>query len=223
VTRSYVEVASLIWMISLPMCAGTIAVANEVVAVLLGPRWEDAATVVRLLALGTVFGVMTANTHYVYWAVGHSRAVAAISAVGAAIVVPVTVVCSHLAGYTGVALAYALTSAALVPINFAMLRRLAGVGFMDLWVYVWRVTLAAMAMLAILLAALPHPSHEAASAAALVLLLKIVVGAATYVATVAALWLAGGKPDGPERRTLQLAIQWTHRRMKRYARNSEGP
>jgi O-antigen/teichoic acid export membrane protein len=223
VAGSYLEIASFIWMISLPMCAGLIIVATEVVALLLGPRWEDAESVIRLLALGAVFTVMTANTHYVYWAVGHSRIVAGLSAVGAAIIVPVTIVCSHLAGYKGVALAYALTSAALVPVNFALLRRLAGVGFADLWYRVWRVTLAAIVMLVTLFFTMPQQGHETASAAARVLLMKVALGVTTYVATAAALWLACGRPDGPERRALQLAQQRTQRRTKAPAPDSEIP
>ena len=215
VANSYIEISSLIWMICLPMCAGTIGVATEVVRLLLGTQWEDSGIVVRFLALGTAFGVMTANTHYVYWALGYPRVVAALSAVGAAIIVPATIVCSHLAGYIGVALAYSVTSAVLVPINFAMLRHHAGVGFTDLWVRVWRVTLATCTMLIILFIAFPSPAQETAAGAVVMLLVKIGVGAATYVATTAAAWLACGRPNGPERRALQLALlaaKWRVRR-----------
>jgi lipopolysaccharide exporter len=211
VAGSYLEVASFIWMVSLPMCAGMIAVANDVVAVLLGAQWQDSAAVIRWLALGTAFSVLTANTHYVYWAVGHSRVVAAIGAVGAVVIVPATIICSHLAGFQGVALAYALTTAAMVPVNFAFLRRLAGVRFIDVLRRAWRVTLAAAVMLAILLLALPQPVRESASSAAVLLALKISVGVLAYLLTAAVLWLACGRPAGPEGRALQLLLQWARR------------
>jgi len=211
VAGSYIEISSLIWMISLPMCAGTAAVATEAVALLLGPRWQDAEAVLRLLALGTAFTVMTANTHYVYWVAGHSRAVAAISAAGAAIMVPVTILCAHFAGYKGVAMAYVLTSAALVPVNFATLRRLAGVGFAALWVRVWRVAVAAIVMFITLTVAFPRPSRETALVAAALLLTKVVIGASVYALTAAALWTTCGRPEGPEQRALQLAAQWGRR------------
>lgn len=220
VAGSYLEIASLIWMISLPMCAGTFAVAPEIVALLLGPKWQDAATIIRLLSVGTVFGVMTANTHYVYWVVGHSRVVAGLSAIGAAIVIPTTMICAHLAGFRGVAVAYALTNAALVPVNFSMLRRLAGVGFADLWTVTWRVTLAALAMLATLFIAIPQPGHETAPVASLVLSSKVLLGALTYTATAAAIWLACGRPAGPELRVLRLARQWLRRKSDDAAQRS---
>jgi lipopolysaccharide exporter len=222
---SYLKIGSLIWLVSLPMCAGIIAVAPEAVALLLGPRWTDAETVVRLLALGTVFTVLTANTHYVYWALGHTRIVAIISGVGAAIVIPVTMLCSHFGGYKGVALAYAVTNAFLVPVNFAMLRRLAGVKFTDLLIHTWRVSAAAVAMLALLYLSFPGSAHQIASGAAVLLAAKVSIGILTYVATTALLWWMAGRPDGPERWVLQLIDQWVHaRRTKRQrGQNSDVP
>jgi O-antigen/teichoic acid export membrane protein len=204
---SYLEIVSMIWLIALPVCAGTIAVAGEVVRLLLGTQWEDAAPVVRLLTLGTAFGVATANTHYVYWALGHARVVAALSAMGAALVIPLTIVGAHLVGYIGVAWAYAVTSAVLTPINFVMLRRYAAISFTDLWARVWRVTLAAGTMLVALVVAFPGAPHESAAAAALLLLVKVAVGAAIYAGGALLLWLACGRPDGPERRALELLMR----------------
>jgi len=218
VTHSYLEIASVIWMISLPMCAGLIVVAPEVVQLMLGSQWEGAETVVGLLSVGTAFSVATANTHYVYWALGRSKVVATLSGVGAAVLIPSTVFCSHLMGYKGAALAWAITSATLAPINFMMLKRDAGISFLDLWARVWRVTLGAAAMLLALLVVLPRFTHATASAAALVLIAKVVAGAAVYVATVSAMWLACGRPEGPESRILQLALKWWRRPLGRTAK-----
>lgn len=222
---SYLKTASLIWMVSLPMCAGIAAVAPEAVVLILGPRWADAEAIVRLLALGTVFTVLTANTHYVYWALGHGRIVATISAVGAAAVIPVTMVCSHFAGYKGVALAYAVTNAFLVPVNFAMMWRLVGVKFTDLLIHTWRVSAAAIAMFSVLYLALPGSVHEIASGAAILLAAKAAIGVIIYGALTALLWWAAGKPDGPERWLWQLVLQWTRarREARRGGQNSAAP
>jgi lipopolysaccharide exporter len=223
--QSYLKTASLIWMVSLPMCAGIAAVAPEAVALLLGPRWADAETIVRLLALGTVFTVLTANTHYVYWALGHTRIVAIISAVGAVAVIPVTVLCAHFAGYKGVALAYAVTNAFLVPVNFAMLWRLVGVKFTDLLIHTWRVSAAALGMLAVLYFTFPGSAHEIASGAAILLAVKVSIGVTFYVAMTALLWWVAGRPDGPERWVVQLVLQWVHGRKvaRQGGQNPEAP
>jgi lipopolysaccharide exporter len=138
---SYLSIAALIWTVSLPIAAGIVAVAPEAIAILLGPQWQAACGVLRWLAIGTAFTVMISNTHYVYWALGHTRVAAGLGAVGATIVVVLTVVCSHFWGYPGVAFAFALSSALIVPVNFVVLRRLAGIPFSDLWRRVWRIVL----------------------------------------------------------------------------------
>jgi O-antigen/teichoic acid export membrane protein len=195
---SYVRIASLIWMISLPMAAGTVAVAPEVIALLLGPRWQDAQVVLRWLAIGTAFTVMTSNTHYVYWALGYSRTVAALGMVGAAIIVPTTVICSHFAGYAGVAFAFALASALLVPINFTVLRRLAGISITQLAHRVWRVALGTIVMSIVLRAAFPQSGQVAGTTALFLLAQKVGLGAITYVVAVWSTWQLTGAADGPE-------------------------
>jgi O-antigen/teichoic acid export membrane protein len=216
---SYLEIASMIWLISLPMCAGTIATASEIVRLFLGPQWEDAAAVLRWLALGTAFNVLVANTHCVYLALGHARILAALNALGAAIIVPMTIVMSHLAGFLGVAIAYALTAGVLVPVNFAWLRRRAGIRFGSLWPRVWRVTLASSVMLVVLDLAVPRAGSETAAAAALTLLVKVASGAALYATALAAMWLASGRPEGPERQALRLVLRWSKRLVRQDARS----
>ncbi|HVN43776.1 MAG TPA: oligosaccharide flippase family protein [Steroidobacteraceae bacterium] len=206
---SYLEIASIIWTIALPLCAGLIGVVAEAVRLVLGPRWEGADTVVTLFSVATAFGVMTANTHYVYWALGRSKAVAMLSALSALLVIPSTIICSsYYNNFRGAALAWVITSAVLTPVNFTMLRRFAGISFLDLWRRVWRVCLGAVAMLVVLLTVLSFPVPETVSAAALQLLLKVLAGATVYVGSVTAMWLACGRPEGPESRMLQLALQF---------------
>lgn len=202
--ESYVSVAPLIWMISLPMAAGIVAVAPEAIELLLGPQWYAARAVLRWLAIGTAFTVMTTNTQTVYWALGHTRVAAGLGMAGAAIVVPATIICSHFAGYPGVAFAFALASALLVPINFAVLRRLAGIRFADLWSQVWRIALGTAVMSTALWLCFPELGVADTRSAILIFIGKVVTGAATYVLAVWLAWLACGKPMGPE----AVALEW---------------
>jgi O-antigen/teichoic acid export membrane protein len=176
--------------------------------VLLGPRWHDAAPVIRLLALATVFSVLTSNTHYVYWALGMPRLVAALSATGAVMIVPTTMICGHIAGYLGVAFAGVLTNAALVPVNFLLLKRYAGVSFFELWARTWRVTAAAVLMLIVLWTLFPAVDYQSASPAVIALAMKVAAGALVYVSFVLVAWLLCGKPDGPETTALRAVAAW---------------
>jgi O-antigen/teichoic acid export membrane protein len=201
---SYLSIAPLIWMVSLPIAAGIAAVSPEIIRLLLGPQWQAAEAVLRWLALGTAFTVMTANTHYVYWALGHSRVGAALSLAGVVMIVPLTFVFSRMVGYTGVAIAFACASAALIPINFTILRRLAGIEFVDLWERVWRIALATIVMSITLWLAFTASGSANAKTALVLLLAKAAVGVVTYTGTVWMAWVARGKPVGPERATLNV-------------------
>jgi lipopolysaccharide exporter len=201
---SYVSIASLIWAIALPMAAGTIAVAPEAVALLLGPQWHDARVVLRWLALGTLFTVLTTNTHYVYWALGQSRTVALLGAIGIAVLVPTTITLSHIFGYIGAALAFAAASAVIVPVNFIFLRRLAGIRFRDLWRRVWRIVLATAVMCAVLWELFPDSPTFDPKSALFGFACKAVVGAITYTATVALAWFFCRMPEGPEQQVANL-------------------
>lgn len=214
---SYVSIASLIWMISLPMAVGIAAVAPEAIRLLLGPRWQGAQIVLQWLAVGTAFSVMIANTHYVYWALGHSRVVAGLSVVGAAIVVPATIVCSHLAGYAGIAFAFAIASALLVPITFIVLRRLAGIGFGDLWPRVWRIVLGTAVMAAVLWLVFGTSELVEVKTALRLLGAKMIVGTTTYVAVVYVAWLACGRPEGPEHTMAGAVVRAVSRARRRFA------
>ena len=216
---SYLSIAPLIWMVSLPIAAGTAAVAPEIIRLLLGPQWQAAQAVLRWLALGTAFTVMTANTHYVYWALGHSRVVAGLNLAGVAVIVPATIIFSHLVGYSGVALAFACASALLVPINFTILRRLAGIGFADLWVRVWRIALGTAGMSMTLWFAFTTSESPNAKTALVLLVAKAAVGVITYVGIVWLSWLACGRPPGPEGAVLELILR-IRNRTSRYAGNA---
>ncbi len=201
---SYVSIASLIWTIALPMAAGTIAIAPEAVALLLGPKWHDARVVLRWLALGTLFSVLTTNTHYVYWALGQSRIVAVLGAIGVATLVPATIVLSHAFGYVGAAIAFAAASAVMVPINFIFLRRLAGIRFRDLWMRIWRIVLGTAVMCGMLWELFPDSPTFEPKKALYGFIGKAVVGAATYTAIVGLVWFLCGRPSGPERQVANI-------------------
>lgn len=215
VRDSYLATAPLIWTLALPISLGTIAVAPQAVAVLLGAQWLAAVPVVTLLSLGMAFTVMTSNTHYVYWALGHSRITAVLTTISVCMTIVLSVIGSRLAGYVGVAGAFAVQSALLVPVNFHFLRRLAGVGFVDLWKRVWRVVLGGVLMLAGVWVAFPEAPASGVGPAAWLLLKETMSGVPIYVAVVMCCWWFQGKPDGPESVIFQIVSNRINRMARR--------
>jgi lipopolysaccharide exporter len=214
---SYVGIVSLVWMISLPMAAGTAAVAPAAIRLLLGPNWQGADAVVRWMAIGTAFSVMSAGTHYVYWALGRTQIPATISAAGAVAVIPITMLCSHFAGYAGVAFAYACVSAVMVPVIFTLLRRVAGIRFAQLWPQVWRVVLGTSVMSAVLGLVFAGSKIDSSASALRLLVEQAVLGAVIYTAVVYVAWRLCARPPGPEHTLEQGALRALSRWTRRYA------
>jgi hypothetical protein len=165
---------------------------------------------------------MTANTHYVYWALGHARVVAGLGATGLLIVVLTTLVCSRVASYPGVAFAFALASALLVPVNFSVLRRLAGIRFSDLAGRVWRIALGAIVMSAVLWAIFTTSGVVDAKTAMRALASKVAIGTVTYLLVVWMAWVACGRPSGPESALLEVVRQIARRFQPRLRSGPQG-
>ncbi len=212
---SYCSIASLIWMITLPMAAGIAAVAPAIIRLLLGSQWQAAEPVLRWMAVGVAFWALAANTHYVYWALGRTRIPAFTSAAGAVIVIPTTIVCSQLWGYVGVIVAGTLTAALLVPLNFVLLSRVAGIRFAELWYQVWRIVLGTAVMGAVLWLLFAESAITGPATALRVLMEEIAVGAVTYTTVVYVAWLVCGRPPGPERVVEELTLRAVSRWMRR--------
>jgi len=217
VKASYLSITSLVWMISLPMAAGIALVAPAIIRLLLGPRWHGTEAVLRWMAVGAGFMVMYGGTHPVYWALGRTRVPAATVAMGAAIVIPLTIVCSHFAGYLGVAFAYACVSAILVPINFTLLRRVAGIRFAELWHQVWRVVLGTLVMSAAVCLMFAGTRIDSSTSAVRVLAAEVVLGALIYSSVVYVAWRACARPPGPEHLVEQIGVRALSRLRHRYA------
>ena len=196
---SYISIATLVWMISLPMAAGTAAVAPALIRLILGPRWQAAESVLRCMAVGMAFTVMNTSTFNVYWAVGRPRIPAATGAAGVALVIPLTIVCSHFMGYVGVAFAYACVSAVMVPVNFKLLRHVAGIPVREVWHQAWRIILGTVVMSAAVAVVFAGSRIDSSMTALRVLAEQVLLGAVIYTVVVYVAWRVCASPPGPER------------------------
>jgi lipopolysaccharide exporter len=202
IKRTYLKVAPAIWLLALPITMGTLVVAPEAIRIFLGPTWKDAVSVLQLTAIGAAFTTMTANTHYVYWALNRPNVVVALSVVGFLIAAPLTVIWGRSHGVDGVVMAYIVGSGALVPINLTLLYRMAQISVADLLSKVWRVMIATAAMVLAVKGLFPHHMEYTLSQAILLLATKAAMGVAVYALVLLGLWRLAGMPLGVERDTL---------------------
>lgn len=180
--RAYLRACAAIAFVTFPLMAGATALAPELIAVLLGPKWRPVAPLVRILApVGMVQSIGT-TTGYIYMAMGKTSTMFRWSLVSTGLTVAGFVIGLHW-GVGGVASSYAIVTLLTlfpvfwIPFRFIRLR------VRDLWIALWPITSATAAM-AIATAALRWlVLGSIRLPAALALLVFVPFGAAIYLAT----------------------------------------
>lgn len=183
--------------LALPAAAGLAMVAGDLVPVMLGETWVDAAPILAALALAFGANALTHSGNYLLMTLGRYRAQSLLQWALAASLAVLMFVAYPESGAVQIAwFRVALALGSILAITVLSLRCLPGVGIIDLWAFVWRPILATLTMVAVL-AALAGPCSSLSPWAALSV--KVLAGVSVYAVTLLALWRIAGRPDGAER------------------------
>jgi lipopolysaccharide exporter len=197
----YLSVMGMVGLLAIPAVAGMAATAPLIVPVILGPNWLDAQVILTVLAFFGITQVVQSNAFSAYMALGRPDILARLTASHVIVLLTLLISLTVWKGVIGAAFAYLITALIMVPLTFAFLfprlqlttRRFARV--------VWRPMLASAVMFAVVREFIDELAGAGAGTPilALVLIAAIIVGMVTYVAAIAVLWVASGRPDGAER------------------------
>jgi O-antigen/teichoic acid export membrane protein len=202
----------LIVLFVLPCVAGVAALGTVAAAVLLGPKWSDAASLISLIAVvGGVYAIVN-SAHPALLAVGRPVVFAQITAVQVAVLIPALIVLTQRYGAWGAALAYVIAACAMLPISLWQIMKNLHIRTPEYIERVWRPMVASLVMYAIIRSVMPEVDPATiGTAAALVLIAKFVpFGALVYIATIGLLWLASGQPAGAESTVArEIGARWT--------------
>jgi PST family polysaccharide transporter/lipopolysaccharide exporter len=200
--QGFLNVFALVLLFALPAAAGIALLAEPMVAVLLGPKWSDAAPMVQVLAIYGGIRAAQANTGSVYLALDRPQYASAITLLGIVLgfgsfavalwhSVPVAEAAWFLVGGSFI----------VVVINLTLLTRLLGLNWSDIFRALLRPAIGITVMaaaLALLRVPLWNGGHPLA-AGALILVGLVLAGAIVYLASVMLAWRAHGRPvESPE-------------------------
>ena len=218
VGQTYVRLVAASALIVLPAGVGIAAVADPLVRLAFGPGWLQAIPMIQILGFTASLGVITSLSGTLFSAYGMLRVTFAITVVMT--VLRVVLLLGFLPGGT-------LTTAALLVGGVGLceqgtylvltLRRF-DVRATDLLRAVCRSLIAALAMGGCLLMS-GLGFVPVADQFALHLALQASVGAAVYVLCIVSMWVAIGRPPGPERDLLNVGasiLRNAGRRLSRY-------
>ena len=182
-------------LIVVPAAVGLAMLAEEAVAVVLGPNWAVAVPFVQILALINIAQALTTSGMYVLLTLAKQRL--NVFAVWVQVAAFAAFALSPLIGKTAIELAWLLLYVSLFGLLlqfWLVIRHISGLRVFDVLTTSFR-PLAASCFMAL---AIDYIAKLQDFPLLLAILLKVGVGALVYVATVLLLWRIVGQPDGAE-------------------------
>ena len=197
--QGYLNVLSVIGLVSLPIGLGIAAIPDYIVGVFLGAKWLDAAPIIALLALyGTLNSLMT-NAGSVINALGRPHLITLVGLFRVALLLPLLIIWTRSDGVIGAAWAYCAVSLATIPLTMSVVVPLIKLSLAEFFRALMRPLLASLVMYAVVRELVEHLGASGGSAQLILpMLLCVAAGAAVYTACATLLWLISGRPDGAE-------------------------
>ena len=214
ISQAFLKLFGLVMLTILPIGIGIAAVADPLVATVLGEKWMAAIPVIQLLAIHGAIGATQGNNGVVWLALGHPRVTTVVAALFLVILFPALYFFMNAYGVIGVGLAYILAHIVTVPYSMIVSKRMLKFSWPSFFGTVWRPTLAVIAMYG---AVYYLDAMLVGQPSLLRLLADSLAGALVYAAVVLLCWRAAGAPEGAEQFVLEktanawgaLSRKWT--------------
>lgn len=203
--NGFLDVLSIILLITVPTGFGIIVLAEPLVHVLLGEQWLDAIPLIQVLGIYGIFRASSSNAGAVYLALGLPRLSTFLTLLFLALMVPSLWWLVSMHGMLGAAYAVLLTISIQVPVGFAVIMRHLKIGIWQLVAVMWRPVIAGLFMVgAIMLVRASWGGGDAGPTPgyALQLLVLVPFGVVIYIAVALWLWTIDGRPRGGESKFL---------------------
>jgi lipopolysaccharide exporter len=212
VRELYKRVLYWLCLISASTSVGVALIANDIVVVVLGPRWADIAPLMIWLALTSGIMGMTDNIFVMLDVIGRPQLSARLQWMRLLILGAVLLPAARTGSLEFIAICRLAVSGLMAPVLFIAISRELPVPLTELWSAIWRPLIAALFMAGAVRAAngalLDDPIIVR-------LALEIILGALCYAAGVFLLWWASGRPRGAERTVIdtihRLLALWATR------------
>lgn len=198
--REYLSAMGAIALIGVPAVAGVAVTAPFIVAVFLGPKWQQATPLLEILAFFGITQVLQTNAFSAFLALGKPKAFVQISSIHVVVLLISLFLLTGPYGLVGAAWAYVITALLLLPVNFAVITIYLSLRPFEFLDQLWRPVVAAAAMFACVRWLGPATADGSlhSIAAAKSLAICVAMGVVVYVAGSAILWWVSGRPTGAE-------------------------
>lgn len=207
-------------IVAVPVAIGLSLVAEPLTVFVLGEKWREAVPLLELLALASLASIVNANSASAFLAIRRPDVLARLVFLMLFVRIPVLLWAIMSWGALGAAYGILGLSALQICARLVLLSRFSLLSCFELLKNVWRSGVACAVMTAVILAVgetttpFDHPGVE--------LIVLVLLGSSVYLITVLGLWLAQGRPDGPERIALSLSREGLERLSQRGTPRASG-
>lgn len=203
--RGYYKVQEVVLGLMLPLSVGAALVAQDVVAIVLGPSWSQTATILSALAPVAGLATILYGVQYVLMVEGDTKTMFYRKAIVAAVQLPLMALGAWTIGLVGILAARIAATLFNIALGLQLASRFTGDPFWRTLSVAWRSFAATLVMaLGVLALDAALPAANGLVAALMDLAAKVLVGAALFSTAHFTLWWRVGRPDGVERTMLDL-------------------
>jgi PST family polysaccharide transporter len=197
--NSYMNSATAMVTLGLPILIGESLLADPSVRVMFGEKWMGSAPLLRWLAISLVPMLFAMPMGPLVMAFGRTHIFLKRNTFEVCVKLPLIVAGAIKFGFMGVILARSVSETATVCFCMVVVRQLTGLTIREQLRGPWRSILSVIAMAVVVSLALPRICHSVAPVPlAGETLIVASLGAMTYCSTLWGLWLAVGSPGGLE-------------------------
>jgi PST family polysaccharide transporter len=194
-------------LITIPAAAGVAALSVPIVNVVLGPKWAEAAEIVKLLAIFGIMRSVSALSASAFMSSGQVKAFAGLSIIHLFLRVVALSLGFMLGDVIGLAWGVLVAAAIQMCASIYVQHSLRFINIMQLLSGIWRTVSAALVMyFSLTLYFFDLPAIAALSGASR-LVIQVLAGAAIYLLSIAILWLSFAQRNGPEQAVVSFLKQ----------------
>ncbi|QFU10359.1 Lipopolysaccharide biosynthesis protein WzxC [Rhodobacteraceae bacterium THAF1] len=210
-TRAYQRAQSLLTLLALPLGVGLAVAAEPLVLLALGEQWQQAALVIQFLA--SIFAIQTIARMVQPLAMGTGRSKVLFnrSLINLCIRVPLTLLGLLAGGFVGLLIGRSIAAIISIGVNLYLVRQILDLSVTEQIRINWRSLAGAAIMATVVYLVGVQMGDGDMGLQALKAAAMIAAGVVTYPTAVLLLWLAAGRPAGPERELMGPAKRLIHR------------
>ncbi len=204
--RTYLKSFSILVYMGLPAAIGIMAVADPLVAVLLGPKWMSAVPVIQIMSLHGALSILSTNDYAVYMARGRPRTILLLYIPFVVLLLPLLFFLTSKQGILGAALAFVIANLTVKPLYFYVLMRTLSISFREFFSVIWRSLMGCTMMFVTLDYFYLEWIETTAAPEIVILASSVLLGILVYVSATFVSWLVIKPRISPEVEIYNLAF-----------------